>query len=105
MTMTAARHRVLADVDNERTAQDIVWGEQNHPDGTGLPYDTETAEAARERCQQSAAMGTVTWREILFEEVWEAMAEADPVKLREELVQVAAVALAWVEAIDRRAVA
>lgn len=30
------------------------------------------------------------------------MAEKDPVNLRAELIQVAAVAVAWVEAIDRR---
>lgn len=97
-----ATRRVLLDVHAERTTQNVRWGEQNHPDGTGLPYDVETAEAARDRCKRSAANGTVTWREILFEEVWEAMAEADLEALRAELIQVAAVAAAWAEAIDRR---
>jgi hypothetical protein len=93
---------VLADILEERLRQEDQWGEQNHPDGTGLPYDAETAEAARTRCQEAAAGGTVTWRNILFEEVWEAMAEDDPARLRDELIQVAAVAAAWAEAIDRR---
>jgi malonyl CoA-acyl carrier protein transacylase len=44
----------------------------------------------------------VTWEHILTEEHYEAMAEEDPTRLREELIQVAAVAVAWVEAIDRR---
>jgi hypothetical protein len=43
----------------------------------------------------------VTWAHILTEEFYEALAEADPEKLREELVQVAAVAVAWVECLDR----
>jgi len=43
-----------------------------------------------------------TWEMILLEEVWEALAETDPVKLRAELIQVAAVAVAWVEDIDSR---
>jgi hypothetical protein len=38
----------------------------------------------------------------LLEEVFEAMAEDSPVKLAHELTQVAAVAVAWVEAIERR---
>ena len=38
----------------------------------------------------------------MFEEVAEAFAEADVRRLRAELVQCAAVAVKWVEAIDRR---
>jgi hypothetical protein len=44
----------------------------------------------------------LTWRDILLEEVYEAFAETDSDRLREELIQVAAVALSWVDAIDRR---
>jgi hypothetical protein len=40
---------------------------------------------------------------ILREEVYEAFAEEDPAALRTELIQVAAVAATWVDAIDRRA--
>ncbi|MEY9934267.1 hypothetical protein ABH926_008932 [Catenulispora sp. GP43] len=39
---------------------------------------------------------------MLLEEVYEALAEVDPAALRAELVQVAAVAAAWVEDIDSR---
>lgn len=46
--------------------------------------------------------GRGTWRDILAEEFNEALAESDPDRLRAELVQVAAVAVNWVEAIDRR---
>ena len=38
----------------------------------------------------------------LIEEVAEAVASTDVVVLREKLINVAAVAVAWVEAIDRR---
>ncbi|HYF53037.1 MAG TPA: hypothetical protein VEA41_02135 [Salinarimonas sp.] len=44
----------------------------------------------------------MTYSQILAEEVAEALAESDPMLLRAELVQVAAVAVQWVEAIDRR---
>lgn len=90
-------------VRDEREAQDRKWGEQNHPDGTG-PDGNRAAMAAlaRATCQEAAERGAVTWHHILREEVYEALAEDDPAKLRTELIQVAAVAQAWAEAIDRR---
>jgi len=92
---------VLGDVERERLRQDAKWGEQNHPDGTHDSY-TLRAEAERRLADNAAKHGSLTWRHILAEEFYEALAEEDPVKLRAELIQVAAVAAAWVEAIDRR---
>ena len=97
---------VLGDVAAERRRQDDKWGEQNHPDGTGRKGlwedDRRAADAARAQCEARFAAGVGTWHDILNEEYKEAMAEVDPLKLREELIQVQAVACAWVEAIDRR---
>lgn len=93
---------VLRQVAAERALQDLRWGEQNHPDGTGLPGDAACAVMARAVCDRSHKAGRGTWRQILDEEVCEALAETDPARLRAELIQVAAVAVAWVEAIDRR---
>ncbi len=77
---------VLAEVSEERERQDAKWGQQNHR----LPM----------------------WIAILVEEVGEAAqvslsdqhgeSLADQDKAREELVQVAAVAVAAVECLDRR---
>lgn len=92
----------LEEVSHERGRQVAKWGEQNHPDGTGYAYLREQAAKARHECQVAAADGRVTWRLILREEYREALAETDPERLRTELVQVAAVAAAWIEAIDRR---
>lgn len=93
----------LAEVRAERARQDERWGEQNHPDGTHDCQDTRAyADMAREWCQSAAEAGQVTWQHILNEEVAELFAEEDPAKLRTELIQVAAVAVAWVKAIDRR---
>lgn len=106
----------LGDVYRERVAQHIKWGQQDHPDGTGpdlsllddigaLWSDTnnaELADAARDRTNALAGADMLTYAHILLEEVGEALAESDPAALRTELVQVAAVAVAWVEAIDRR---
>lgn len=95
-----ARLGVLLNVDDERKRQDEKWGEQNHPDGTGPGYVPD-AKRARERCQRAARLGLVSYRDILEEEVYEAFAESDPDLLRVELVQVAAVAVAWIEKLDR----
>lgn len=99
---------VLGEVAAERGRQDAKWGQQNHPDGTG-PYASvrggnawEIAGMARAWCQHKAAMGKVTWLDILTEETAEAFAEDDRQRLRAELIQVAAVAVAWIEDIDRR---
>lgn len=100
---TLAELPVFRDIVEERAAQDAKWGEQNHPDGTGLWGDLDKAEAARNACEDAFRENRVTWRDILCEEFNEALAESEPEKLREELIQVAAVAAAWVEAIDRRA--
>ncbi len=93
---------VLREVAHERVRQDEKWGEQNHPDGTGGSGAQADAELWRNACQQASSEGRVTWGLILGEEVAEALAESDASKLRAELVQVAAVAVAWIEAIDRR---
>lgn len=109
---------VLAEVYAERASQNAKWGEQNHADldmilmkrqggctpqrmaeHYGIPSDTR----ARSQCDRAFDLGQGTWAHILIEEVAEAIGtNGDRVALRAELVQVAAVAVAWIEAIDRR---
>lgn len=104
----AAAVSVAIEIIQERARQHTKWGEQNHPNGTGpqlvWAYSgpaAYVAETARAECQRLSAEGLVTFADILLEEVAEALAEGDPAKLRAELIQVAAVAAQWVEAIDR----
>lgn len=124
---TAAARAIAREVLAERARQDAKWGEQNHPDGTG-PYSeplhfvggswfnpgasipTPHAELLRSaatddtdtHAQEPEHYGPVTWTAILLEEVFEALAADDAAGVRAELVQVAAVAEQWIEAIDRR---
>ncbi|MET9729731.1 hypothetical protein ABZZ79_03390 [Streptomyces sp. NPDC006458] len=93
---------VFAEIRDERARQDAKFGEQNHPDGTGNKSQQDYAKAARRWCEAAFGSGYGTWADVLAEEVAEANAECDPAKLRAELVQVAAVAAAWIQAIDRR---
>ena len=73
----------ISDIMDERANQDAKWGEQNHDD--------------------------LYWLGILVEEVGELskniiekQTATVRVKKREELVQVAAVALVWLECLDRK---
>lgn len=102
---------VLEEVLAERARQDEKWGEQNHPSGTGPDVQwpvhawggaKAVAEVAKDRTDWRAREGGLTYLDILHEEVAEAFAEKDEQALRAELVQVAAVAVQWIEAIDRR---
>jgi len=95
--------RALPDVEQERLRQDLKWGQQNHPDGRAGPYCERAEAEAKQECEEHAAAGTLTWMHILEEEVAEVDACYTAERLRAELVQVAAVAVAWIECIDRRA--
>lgn len=70
----------LSEIAAERNSQDEKWGEQNH--------------------------GDLYWLGILIEEVGEAaknIIEHKPAELtRTELIQCAAVVVAWIECVDRR---
>lgn len=94
---------------DERAVQDAKWGESNHPDlpaGVKHPcafFGIPSADAARMYCEDAFRRGTGSNAHILLEEVSEAIEAAhDPANLRAELVQVAAVAMKWIEQIDRR---
>lgn len=68
---------------------------------TGTQNDVTEALRAKARCSKAQERGTVSWRLVLEEEVAEVFAETPGSMLqRFELVQVAAVASRWVEAID-----
>jgi hypothetical protein len=93
---------VLLDVDVELERQDALWGDQSHlPNGTTRSL-VGVADQLRENADRNAKDGTLTFADILFEEVYEAMAEEDEEKLEIELIQVAAVAAQWVKAIRAR---
>jgi predicted house-cleaning noncanonical NTP pyrophosphatase (MazG superfamily)/8-oxo-dGTP pyrophosphatase MutT (NUDIX family) len=90
---------VLADIAAEREAQDAKWGHQEFPDGTGEHY-TRQAQEAKDACDSASSQDALTWRHVLTEEFFEALAESDAGRLRAELIQTAAVAVAWVQSLD-----
>ncbi len=94
--------QALDDVTHERLRQHARFGEQDLPRRTDavlraiLRGQLETC-----RKQIAALRPNEPWDLVLLEETCEALLEDDPARLRAELVQVAAVACQWVEAIDR----
>lgn len=84
---------VLRDVEMERVRQDEKWGQQDHsPSGWLVVLMEEVGEAA-----QQVAMGFVD----PLPEPREALRRTHVRHLRRELIQVAAVAVAAVESLDR----
>jgi hypothetical protein len=98
---------VLQLIDNERARQDELWGPadsgvfDSRPDGTEPGYE-DALLWARESYEIARSSGKMTWRHILAEEFYEVCSETNPDKLKEELVQLAAVCVEWIEVIDRR---
>lgn len=76
----------------------------DYPDGTRTGgMNLVQREQAKNACDRATREGVCTFAHVLAEEFWEAMCEEDRDRLRDELVQVAAVALQWIENIDREA--
>lgn len=94
---------VLHAIHEERERQDIKFPDQRDLlDGTGGERARSVAATAKAQCDDATAAKRVTWKDVLREEYAEAVAEEDPAKLRAELIQVAAVCIKWIEAIDKR---
>lgn len=109
---------IMSDIAHERHQQERQWGRQDHPDacvalldrqGGATPQqlaeDVEipTADRAKFLGLTASMRGRLRWAALLVEEAAGAVeAFGDDESLRHELVQVAAVAAAWIEAIDRR---
>lgn len=101
---------VLDHVATERLRQESKWGPQNWPSfddslplpdrlaGLGICF---TEDEAKANCDTAAKEGRLLYSHIFMEEVIEAMSAGNVTDLRKELVQVAAVAVAWIESLDR----
>lgn len=95
---------VLAEVGLETVRAGLKFGPQTDlPDGTDAVEWVDVARRARLGTEYAVKAGVVTWLDVLYQEVCEAFAETDPQQLREELIQVAAVAVRWAQALDARA--
>ena len=100
--MSKRFEQIVEDVRRERARQDELWGEQNHPDGTGSVWQKQMLADVRKDNAYALQDNKMTWALILLEEVYEVMAEWDPARIEEELDEVIAVAAAWRECLMRK---
>ncbi|MFD0903229.1 hypothetical protein [Actinomadura sediminis] len=98
--MDESLQKVLADVAAESAAQNRDRGVHDFPDGSGRA--SEHTGPSERACADAAASGGPAWRHILEGKFCAGLAKSDPARLRKELVQTAAVAVQWIQALDRR---
>lgn len=89
-------HALVDDVWAERERQLKAIGLQTRPDGDPTLYDLPL-QLARKAYDDAVDRGELSWTHILEEEVQEALAARTPSEREKELIQVAAVALSWVQ--------
>ena len=106
--------QVLEDVFSERLRQVAKYGHNDEcADGSGpetrwlLPLSSVSAAEAQAALRGSyeafeEETGTPTWVHLVLEEVCEAFEASTPDRLEEELLQVAALCVSWVETLRRR---
>lgn len=93
---------LLDEVAVERVRQLEMWGQQDHPVTFNSNAWVEENDYWHDKNDQRVEQGTLTWDGILMEEVAEALMETDLHRQRKEFIEVAAVAIAAAEAVDRR---
>lgn len=103
---------VLQAVSAERVHQYARYGSNSRLlDGTGpdvhwipaYPHGAKDIEAVfRDDYDGHGGDGGASWMRLVREEIAEAFQETDPARLEEELIQVAALAVSWVEKLRER---
>lgn len=108
---------VLSEIATEREKQDQKWGVQDHPSvdqillnrtggctGQRMCENYEIPSEARAKflLRDAFENNLGTWTHIALEELSEIVECVDDVVRRKEIVQLAAVCVAWIECIDRR---
>jgi hypothetical protein len=100
LTAALRDEEIFAQAAMERHRQRIKWGIQSLPNGTARHDDWQVAEFYKRVTDANDKDGTLSWRDVLLEEVFEALAESETEPLRTELIQVIAVCAAWISDLD-----
>lgn len=95
--------KILVEVKKERDRQNQMWGEQNYEifDKGDIDHYSSMATNRKKLNEVKVRNNLLFWSDVLLEEVYESLCEPNPFKCREELIQVAAVAVAMIESLDR----
>lgn len=93
---------VVADVLAEFGRLAEAYGTTDRRNGTNAHDFGQRAEQAARAVVRARQKGKLSWRHVLAEQYWAALAESDRATLRRRLVGLAAHALLWAAALDRR---
>ena len=108
--------KIFIEIIDERLRQDEKWGQQDIPclDEVLLKrkggcttqvmteiYEIPTENRAKQICDINFKRGSGTFAHIAIEEMCEVVSAFDIHERRKELIQLAAVCVAWLEKIDR----
>lgn len=102
MTTLDAAYRALDDVTLEFGRLTALQGEHDRNNGTGRHDYGKQADQAAAAARRARRKNKLTWRHVLAEHYWSAITQADNGQLRKALVSLAAHALLWIAALDRR---
>src|SRR5690348_1960192 len=94
---------IVQDAQTEFARAAVLQGEHDRRDGTSWHDYGSQAEQAAFSARRARRKNKLTWRHLLAEPYWATLAETSDKALRERLLRLAALALLWVSAIDRRA--
>lgn len=104
--MSDAADNIAQEIVLERKRQIEKWGVQHRPEGNDEKYKI-ICDMIKANCDSKEKKGPLPgytggadWKTILHEEFLEATCEPDKAKRRKELIQVAAVCVAWIEDMD-----
>ena len=101
-TDTDAGAHVLGDVLLEFARLDAIHGGHDRSNGTGRHDYGKQADQAAASTRRARRKDKLTWRHVLAEQFWSAITQSDNGQLRKALISLAAHALLWAAAIDRR---
>lgn len=116
MNALVVENKIYEEILLERELQDRKWGIQNHPSVHNIPrrndnhipdklcryYGIPNQEKAQYDADKAAGNKELTWGHIAVEELSEVISAENEEHRRHELIQLAAVCIAWVESIDRK---
>jgi len=109
--VTEQEESIIRDLLLERQRQDDMWGVQDYPSvvqhadpyrSVTETYGLPSANTAREDVEISREMNYISWAGVATEELCEVVECKNDIERREELVQLGALIIAWIECIDRK---
>ena len=100
-TRTAVADDLIAEL--ARLTQ--IYGSTDRRNGTSEHDYAAQARQAAAAVRRAQRKKTLSWRHVLAERYWAAIAQPSAPELRRLLVELAAYALLWAAALDRRAAA